>query len=282
MKYLLLCCAMATVLSCSMAKRKYLSFAGYKRVGTLDTQFLPLDKDFQLYVRQICRVRPVPNFYTSRDPNHAAPAERCNCDDKPAGSNMEKMEVAYLLYSPTLRKVLYITTIPTYTLKNGDERRGLYDMPIYRADSFVNVANFNTFFAGEIKGNQFIFIQKKDTLRWTFTTTDNNRIITLSDISRDNGKQEESYGLDCSLALPVSFYKRNSWTMGFGFNFRSDTIDREHITFMKHQGIWFGREKNGNEDSFFPLFEFEANVDYRKKYPWVYFGAFRMQSRWFR
>lgn len=273
MKNCLLIILLLLLGACTSTKSKYFTYVSQEFVNDRHPIFLPLDDSYDLYVRQVCRPRPVNNFYASRDPNDGSPVVRYNCDEAPPCIDKEKIEISYLLYSATKNIVVYLSTIPTYPKLNG-ELTGLYDMPLYKVDNFINIWNLNTFLVGEIRKDKFQFIKKNMQKEWTFLMSPCHQFITITNIN--NIKDP----VDSSVAFPIRFYRRKSWSMGIDSLFSDTTIvNNKHVVFLKNRGIYFSQGKKANRISPpFPLFEFERAVNPEQTKHWLYFMPFRMQS----
>lgn len=257
------------LISCSALPKYYRKMSTSYATSRGKTYF-PLDSTYQLYVRAICREKVSPNFYKSNDPNLVASIERCNCEDMPAGVAAERMEVQYLLYSAQRQYIFYITTIPSYRFIYHGEPVGLYDMPLYRVDHFMNVNDFNTFFIGDINQDTIIFAGSKK--KWEFQRSTDGKAITITKVG--GNIVEESY------AFPIRFYRQEHWIMGIDTSFSDTALSRDHMVKVKGPGVYFTTRAMGPRTrSPLPVFEFEKPFDTVNNYQWLYFMPFRFKTK---
>jgi hypothetical protein len=263
---------LASGISCNTInnlKRKYFTNIIPNEKTIQSMVYMPLDSSYHLYIRSICRPKPGSNFYTSRNPDDPASVIRCNCEEVPADIPKEKMELQYLLYSASKRSVFYITTIPSYLFKK--EKKGIYDMPLYNIDSFLNVKGFNTFFLCRVYDNKIEF--PDNTKSWEYDISPNGNYITINTVDTNI--------VDHSLAFPIRFYKRDSWSMGFNDNFRDSTLATPATHMIKERGLYFSTIKVGSNKPPFPFFAFKTAFAHKKEsdYYWLYFRPVRLKQK---
>ncbi|TWV95121.1 hypothetical protein [Chitinophaga pinensis] len=190
------------------------------------------------------------------------------------------MEIAYLLYSEREKKAFYITQVPNYDMDLSGTRTGVYDMPLYRIDNFLNVSHFNTFFCLTVSEDSLNFNAGRKKGSWLFKKSADGNSVTITDVNFTKGRKERNYPVNPSLAFPIVFYKRDNWSIGYSNDFKQQTLTAGHVTYLHRRGVYFSTSKLGyTVKPDFPLFEFERDLAVgENRYRWIYFRSARLKS----
>jgi len=276
--------------SCMTLKSKYFTyyndslFEQDRKQGYVDS--IVLDKSYSLFVREICRKKPIAGFYTSRNPGYSAAVEKCDCQDPSIGYPKERQEIQYLFVSKERGQVVFITTFPPAIL----DGKMTYDMPMFDNDSFVNINYFNTFLFGTLKNGVISFsirdpervrVDSRDAdFRWYIKESVTDGYLEVSKITLVEKKRAKVLLPSDILKPEIRFHKKERYTLGLSNKIEYKIISTHNTVCLNDRKIFLTTsDKNGKGSVENISFRFNKDIDSsRTGSRTIFFSPFRIHA----
>lgn len=216
-----------------------------------------LDNSYKVYKRQVCEVQTSTGLL------------RNNCEDLNGDGDMEKREIEYLFISNTQKRVIYITTIPSY---NADL---IYNTPLYEDNDLINIWDFNIFHFGQLKDNNIEFINMDGSSKyyWSYEI-DKSGNFKLTEVTTESG---DKMNIMVSLSFPVKFNLKEQLILSL--NGKRNDRSGTHTLITPHKYILFGKSvKNARKTRNYVFFKFNETVNGSPLMKLVLFNNKRIRS----